>query len=31
MGGYPLGYHTREVMEGLGLDYEALLEAGVFK
>jgi len=31
MGGYPLGYHTKEVMEELGLDYEALLEEGVFK
>ena len=31
MGGYPLGYHTKEVMEANGFDYEALLEAGVFK
>ena len=31
MGGYPLGYHTKEVMEEMGFDYEALTEAGVFK
>ena len=31
MGGYPLGYHTKEVMESLGLDYEALEAEGVFK
>lgn len=29
-GGYPLGYHTKEVMEELGLDYEALKETGAF-
>lgn len=29
-GGYPLGYHTREVVEELGLDYEALSRDGVF-
>ena len=28
--GYPLGYHTRAVIESLGLDYEALQEKGVF-
>lgn len=31
MGGYPLGYHTKEVVESLGLDYEGLKEKGVFK
>ncbi len=31
MGGYPLGYHTKEVIESLGLDYEDLKENGVFK
>jgi hypothetical protein len=31
MGGYPLGYHTKEVIEGLGLDYEALEKEGAFK
>ncbi len=31
MGGYPLGYHTKEVMKELGMDYDALLEDGVFK
>ena len=30
MGGYPLGYHTKEVIEALGLDYESLKAAGVF-
>ena len=28
--GYPLGYHTREIIEKLGLDYEALEHKGVF-
>ena len=28
--GYPLGYHTREIVEGLGYNYEALKEDGVF-
>lgn len=31
MGGYPLGYHTKEIMEKLGLDYETLKEDGVFR
>ena len=30
MGGYPLGYHTKEVIEALGLDYESLKVDGVF-
>ena len=30
LGGYPLGYHTQEVMGELGLDYSALKAAGVF-
>lgn len=30
LGGYPLGYHTKEVMSELGLDYDALNTAGVF-
>ena len=30
MGGYPLGYHTKEVIEALGLDYEELKADGVF-
>lgn len=30
LGGYPLGYHTQEVMTELGLDYDALKAAGVF-
>ncbi len=29
--GYPAGYHTREVIERLGLDYSQLEEKGVFK
>lgn len=29
--GYPLGYHTREIIESLGLDYEALAAKGVFE
>ena len=29
-GGYPLGYHTREVIEELGLDYDTLRAEGVF-
>ncbi|MBE6021183.1 MAG: CoA transferase [Clostridiales bacterium] len=29
--GYPLGYHTREIIEKLGLDYEELEEKNVFK
>lgn len=28
--GYPLGYHTREVIESLGLDYDGLKDKGVF-
>ena len=28
--GYPLGYHTREIIEALGLDYEELLCKKVF-
>ena len=28
--GYPLGYHTREIVEQLGLDYEELEKKGVF-
>ena len=28
--GYPIGYHTREVIDSLGLDYEALEAKGVF-
>ena len=28
--GYPLGYHTRQVIESLGLDYEELEKKGVF-
>ena len=28
--GYPEGYHTREIIESLGLDYEALAARGVF-
>ena len=31
MGGYPLGYHTKEVIEKLGLNYEELLEHGTFR
>ena len=27
MGGYPLGYHTKEVIESLGLNYEQLKAA----
>lgn len=30
IGGYPLGYHTREIVETLGMDYEELKKAGVF-
>ena len=30
LGGYPLGYHTQEVMGALGLDYAALKAEGVF-
>lgn len=30
MAGYPLGYHTKEVIEELGLDYEKLKEKDVF-
>lgn len=30
MGGYPLGYHTKEVVEQLGLDYNKLEEKGTF-
>ena len=28
--GYPLGYHTKEVIEGLSMDYDQLAENGVF-
>ena len=28
--GYPLGYHTREIIESLGRDYEELEKKGVF-
>lgn len=28
--GYPLGYHTKEVMESMGFDYEKLKEKGTF-
>ena len=28
--GYPTGHHTREIIESLGLDYEALAAEGVF-
>ena len=28
--GYPLGYHTKEIIASLGLDYDALEEKGVF-
>ncbi|MBQ6370697.1 MAG: CoA transferase [Firmicutes bacterium] len=28
--GFPEGYHTREIIESLGLDYEALAARGVF-
>ncbi|MBR5316141.1 MAG: CoA transferase [Firmicutes bacterium] len=31
MGGYPLGYHTKEIIESMGLDYEVLKEKGAFK
>lgn len=30
LGGYPLGYHTKEVISELGLDYDALKAAGAF-
>ena len=30
LGGYPLGYHTQEVIGALGLDYAALKAEGVF-
>lgn len=29
--GYPAGYHTREIIQKLGLDYSQLEEKGVFK
>ena len=29
--GYPLGYHTKEIIEKLGLNYDELEEKGVFK
>lgn len=29
--GYPLGYHTREIIEQLGLDYQKLSDEGVFE
>lgn len=29
-GGYPLGYHTKEVMEELGVDYDELEADGAF-
>ena len=28
--GFPLGYHTREIIDSLGMDYEALASRGVF-
>ncbi len=28
--GYPLGYHTREIIDSLGFDYDMLKEKGVF-
>ena len=28
--GYPLGYHTREIIESLDLDYDLLAQKGVF-
>ena len=28
--GYPIGYHTREVIDSLGLDYDSLEAKGVF-
>jgi len=28
--GYPLGYHTQEIIEALGLDYQELAGKGVF-
>ena len=28
--GYPIGYHTREVIDSLGLDYGSLEAKGVF-
>ncbi len=28
--GYPLGYHTREIIEKMGLDYDALAAKGTF-
>ena len=28
--GFPLGYHTREIVEALGFDYDALKKKGVF-
>ena len=31
MGGYPLGYHTKEVIDELGLDYEQLKDGGTFR
>ena len=30
MGGFPLGYHTKEVIEELGMDYDELKEKGTF-
>ena len=30
MGGYPLGYHTKEIVDALGMDYETLKEKGTF-
>ena len=29
--GYPLGYHTRDIIDKLGLDYEELEIKGTFK
>lgn len=29
--GYPLGYHTKEIIERLGLDFASLEERDVFK
>ena len=29
--GYPAGFHTREIVASLGMDYDELEEKGVFK
>jgi len=31
MAGYPAGYHTKEIVESLNLDFSALEEKDVFK